>query len=226
MYSNQYEEEYYYDPRAVAYRHLMIAMAIATVTIGLMTLFPVQDLLVVYSIGSIVEMGIIFLLFFAAIFRKQFSESTAVIILNVFAVASAITLGFMVNLILKYGDPAVVFLTFGIAFVTIFAIWGYTSTRKPDVSGMYKGVMIFAIVFILFSFLGMFLLADWPFFYLIVSGGGALLFAIFMYMDFARLERMEFNSPAMMALWLFYDIIFFIKYLLMFLMAASGMSRD
>ncbi|OLS21838.1 MAG: hypothetical protein HeimC3_33600 [Candidatus Heimdallarchaeota archaeon LC_3] len=225
MYSNQYEEQYDYDPRAVAYRHLMVAMAIATVVIGIMTLFPLKDLIVIYSIGSMVEMGIIFLLLFATLFRKQFSESTAIIILNVFAVASAITLGFIVNYALGEA-PAVVFMTFGIAFVTIFAIWAYTSTRKPDVSGMYKGVMIFAIIFILFSFLGIFFLQNWPFFYLIVSGGGALLFALFMYMDFARLERMEFNSPAMMALWLFYDIIFFIKYLLMFFLAMSGMSRD
>lgn len=224
MYSQQYEPSYDYDPREVAYRHLATSMIIATIVIGLMTLFPYQDLFVIYAIGSLVELGVIFLLLFAGLFRKQFSESTALTILIVFAVASSITLGFIVNIALSDlpNGMAIVFGTFGLSGVVIFGIWGYTKTNKPDVSGMYKWVMIASIIFILFAFFGIFFLADWNMFYLIISGVGALLFAVYMYMDFARLERYEFNSPAMMALWLFYDIIFFIKYLLMFMIQLFG----
>ncbi|MHA1984698.1 MAG: Bax inhibitor-1 family protein [Candidatus Hodarchaeales archaeon] len=224
MYSQQYEPAHDYDPREVAYRHLATAMLIATVVIGLMTLFPFEQLYAVYAIGSIVEIGVIFLLLFAGLFRKQFSESTALTILIVFAVASSVTLGFIVNIALTTltNGIAIVFGTFGLSGVVIFGIWGYTKTVKPDVSGMYKWVMIASIIFILFAFFGIFFLQGWDLFFLIISGVGALLFAVYMYIDFARLERYEFNSPAMMALWLFYDIIFFIKYLLMFMIHLFG----
>ena len=71
----------------------------------------------------------------------------------------------------------------------------------------------------------MFIFSDNPLFYLVISGAGALLFAVFMYMDFARLERREFSSPAMMALMLFYDIIYFIKYLLELFVMIMGERR-
>ncbi|MHA1990655.1 MAG: Bax inhibitor-1 family protein [Candidatus Hodarchaeales archaeon] len=224
MYSQKYEPAHDYDPREVAYRHLATAMLISTVVVGLMTLFPYQDLFAIYAVGSIVEIGIIFLLLFAGLFRKQFSESTALTILIVFAVASSITLGFLVNITLTdlSNGTAIVFGTFGLAGIVIFGIWTYTKTRKPDVSGMYKWVMIASLIFIIFAFFGMFFLANFPLFYLIISGVGALLFAVYMYIDFARLERYEFDSPAMMALWLFYDIIFFIKYLLMLMIQLFG----
>ena len=121
--------------------------------------------------------------------------------------------------------PAAAFLTFGITGVVVFSIWTYTRINKPDVSGMYKTVMILSIIFIVFAILGIFLWSGLEIFWLIISGVGALLFAVYMFMDFARLERMEFNSPAMMALWLFYDIIYFMKYLLMFLMQIMGNDR-
>ena len=119
----------------------------------------------------------------------------------------------------------IVGLTFGMAGVTVFAIYAYTSANKPDVSGMYKGVMIFSILFIIVMLLGFIFFSNNWLFNLVISGVGAILFAVYMYMDFARLERREFSSPAMMALFLFIDIIYFIEYLLQFLTLIMGERR-
>lgn len=216
--------------REMAYRHLATALFISFLAIGAMAyFFPIDangvisgTAFAIYGIGSLVEMGIIFFLLISMLFgRNQFSEGTALLILNIFAVATGLTLGFMVNIAL-FLDPMIIVYTFGTAGITVFSIYAYTSTRKPDVSGLYKKVMIFAILFMIFGFFGIFFLAGSPLFMLLFSGIGALLFAVFMYLDFARLERNEFRSPAMMALWLFYDIIFFIKYLLMFFIHLSN----
>lgn len=206
-----------------AYKHLSIALFLSFFAVGIMVLaFPnPADAIPLYGIGAMVEFGIIMILFFSAIFGKQFSESTATIILNVFAVATGITLGFMVNIALGL-NPMIVVYTFGVAGITIFSIYAYTSINKPDTSALQRRVMVFAILFMIVAFIGIFIWSNSPIFWLIFSGAGALLFAVFMYIDFARLERQEFNSPAMMALWLFYDIIFFIKYLLMFFMHLMG----
>lgn len=221
MYSQEYKPSYDYDPREVAYRHLATAMLISAVVIGIMTIFPFQDLYFLYSIGSLVEIGIIFLLFFAGLFRKQFSESTALTVLLIFAIASSITFGFIINIALIL-EPMAVFLTFGTTGVVVFGIWTYARINKPNTSRAQKWAMIISILFLVFVLIGMFTFSSDPIFYLVLSGVGAFIFALYMYIDFARLERYEFNSPAMMALWLFYDIIYFMKYLLMFLLAIMG----
>ena len=217
------------DFKQIAYRHLATALIIATVVVLGFNLIYANGSppIWLYVIGSVVEGGIIFVLFFSALFRHQFAESTALVILNVFAVASSLTLAYMVYIILgAYSNGLfIVTLTFGVASVTVFGIYAYTSANKPDVSGMYKWVMIAAIAFIVFALIGMFIFSDNPLFYLVISGAGALLFAVFMYMDFARLERREFSSPAMMALMLFYDIIYFIKYLLELFVMIMGERR-
>ncbi|MHA2366157.1 MAG: Bax inhibitor-1 family protein [Candidatus Hodarchaeales archaeon] len=202
-----------FSAKDMVYRHLSLALFLSFTVVGAMVLFDVP--IWVYYIGSAVEFGIIILLVISSLFRQQFSESTALLILNVFAVATGITLGMLVKVLLIL-EPIVVVYAFGTAGITVFSMFAYTSAQKPDVAGWYKPVMIITILFLVFAFLGMFIFAGSPLFYLIVSGFGAFLFAIFLYMDLARLSRNEFHSPAMMALWLFYDIIFLLKYLLMF----------
>ena len=215
--------QYGYDPKVIAYRHLTIALLISTVVVAFVLFFG-ADYPWLYYIGAAGETLFIFGLFFASLFRINFSESTATIILNLFAIFSSITLGYMIYII-SYTDVMVVFYAFGATGIVVFGIYAYTSTQKPDVSGMYKKVLVLTIAFLIFAFLGIFFLSNSPWYYLVISGVGAFLFALYMYMDFARLERREFNSPAMMALWLFYDIIYFLKYMLMFLYEMSAMSR-
>ena len=208
--------------KQTAYRHLATALLISAVCILAINIFapPIE----IYYFASLVEGLIIFGLFFSALFRFQFSESTALLILNIFAIASSVTLGYLVYIVTNVlaDGTFIVFLTFGVAGVTVFGIYTYTSINKPDTTALQKRVLIFALIFIIFSFFGIFFLSGYSTFYLVYSGLGALLFALFMYIDFARLERQEFASPAMMALMLFYDIIYFIKYLLYFFIAASS----
>lgn len=216
------------DLKVIAYRHLTTALLVATfVVLAINLIFhdPADPLLVtLYIIGSIVEGGIILILIFSAFFRHQFSESTALTMLNIFAVASSLTLAYMVNVVTNYlsNGLQIVTLTFGISAVTVFGMYAYTSANKPDVTGWYKWVMVMAIAFIVLALIGMIFYSSNPFVYLLISIGGAALFAVFMYMDFARLERRQFSSPAMMALMLFYDIIYFVKYLLQILVMVMG----
>ncbi len=220
------------DIKQVAYRHLSVAMMIATfVVLAINIIFynkaTSPALLGLYVIGSIVEFGVIIVLLFAGLFRKQFSESTATILLYVFAVASSITLAFMVDYYLQTltNGAFIVTLTFGISTVVIFGIYTYTSVNKPDTTGLQRIMFFVVIAFLILFLIGFFIFSGSPLFYLVISGFGALIFAIYMYIDFARLERRQFSSPAMMALWLFYDIIFFIQYLLQFLAMFMGQQR-
>ncbi len=220
------------DMKVIAYRHLAVAMTIASfVILAINILFynNYQDPLLVgiYIIGSVVEGVILIGLFLAGLFRRQFSEGTATIILNVFAVASSISLAYLMvfyQSVLTNGF-FIVTLTFGIATVVVFGLYAYTSANKPDTSGLQR-IMTFVIIgFLIFSLLGFFIFSNSSLFYLVISGVGALIFAIYMYIDFARLERREFSSPAMMALMLFIDIIYFIEYLLQFLAMIMGNER-
>lgn len=215
--------QYGYDPKVIAYRHLTIAMLISTVVVAFV-LFLGYNYPWLYIIGAAGEGIFIFGLFFAALFNVNFSESTATLILNLFAIFSSITLGFLVYMI-AYTDVMVVFYAFATTGIVVFGIYAYTSTQRPDVSGMYKTVLVLSIAFLIIAVLGIFFWTNSPWYYLFISGFGAFLFALYMYIDFARLERREFNSPAMMALWLFYDIIYFLKYILIFFYEMSAMNR-
>ena len=220
------------DLKAIAYRHLTIAMTIAAFVILAVNVIFFNDyqnptLVVLYIIGSVVEIGILVVLFFAGLFRKQFSESTATLILNVFAVASSLSLAFLMVYYMSAltNGIFIVTLTFGISAVVIFGNYAYTSINKPDTSGLQRIMFFVVIAFLIVSLLGFFIFSKSGLFYLIISGVGALIFAIYMYIDFARLERREFSSPAMMALMLFIDIIYFIEYLLQFLAMLMGNSN-
>lgn len=203
--------DYYQEMKATAYRHLALAMLIAGVITGAIVFLDVP--IWVYYIGLAVEFMVIIGLFIAALMRKQFSESTALAILNIFAVASGITLGFMVKVYLAI-DPMIVFYGFGTSGVVIFGIYTYTSINKPNVSHLYKYMLVLVLAFLVLAIFGFIFMSNNWLFNLAISVFGAAIFALYMYIDFARLERGEFYSPAMMALMLFYDIIFFIKYML------------
>lgn len=233
-YGNQRYGSFYSgeDIKQIAYRHLTVAMVIATFVVLAINIVFYNDpgnpvLLGIYAIGSLVEIGIILLLIVSVLFRKQFSESTATTLLYVFAVASSIALAYMVDLInFAYVNGGfIITLTFGISTVVIFGMYAYTSANKPDVSGLSRMMFWVVIAFLVVSIIGFFIWSNTPLFWLAYSGFGALIFAVFIYIDFARLERREFSSPAMMALWLFYDIIFFIQYLLQFLTLLMGQRR-
>ena len=59
-------------------------------------------------------------------------------------------------------------------------------------------------------------------FYLIGGGISATILSLYLFIDFARLESNSYDSPSIMALWIFYDIIFLFKQLL----ASSLMGKD
>lgn len=201
-----------YDIKVEAYRHLGIALILGTITVGLMLFLDIPVFL--YWIGAFGEMIIISLLFFAALFRSQFSESTATFLLYTFAICSSITLSLLVYIGLAL-DPVIVAGAVGATTIVVFAAYLYSGHTYKKINQISKIATILVILFLVISLLGLFLLSRDPVFYLLISVFGAVIFSIYMFIDFARLENRAFSSPAFMALWLFYDIIYLLKELLM-----------
>jgi FtsH-binding integral membrane protein len=201
-----------YDIKVEAYRHLGIALILGTITVGLMLFLDIPVFL--YWIGAFGEMIIISVLFFAALFRSQFSESTATFLLYTFAICSSITLSLLVYIGLAL-DPVIVAGAVGATTIVVFAAYLYSGHTYKKINQISKIATILVILFLVISLLGLFLLSRDPVFYLLISVFGAVIFSIYMFIDFARLENRAFSSPAFMALWLFYDIIYLLKELLM-----------
>jgi len=169
-------------------------------------------------------MIIIGVLFFTALFRSQFSENTATILLYAFAVCSSITLSLLVYIGLAI-DPAIVAGAVGSTTVIVFAAYLYSGHTYRKINQISKFATILVIIFLVVVLLGFFLVSSNPVFYLFISVFGAIIFSIYMFIDFARLENRAFSSPALMALWLFYDIIYLLKQLLMIFIYFFG-DRD
>jgi FtsH-binding integral membrane protein len=211
-----------YDIKVEAYRHLGIALILGTITVALMLYFEIPMFL--YWIGAFGEMIIIGVLFFTALFRSQFSENTATILLYAFAVCSSITLSLLVYIGLAI-DPAIVAGAVGSTTVIVFAAYLYSGHTYRKINQISKFATILVIIFLVVVLLGFFLVSSNPVFYLFISVFGAIIFSIYMFIDFARLENRAFSSPALMALWLFYDIIYLLKQLLMIFIYFFG-DRD
>ncbi|UCE13738.1 MAG: US12 family protein [Candidatus Heimdallarchaeota archaeon] len=212
-----------YDIKAEAYRHLGIALLIASITVGVMLGLGVP--IEIYWVGAIGEFIIIMILLFSALFGSQFSESTAAILLYSFAVCSAITLSLLVAIGL-YLDPAIVVGAVGSTTVVAMAAYLFSGRTYERISQITRITFILVIMFLIFAMLGFFLFSENGLFYLIISVFGAIIFSIYMFLDFARLENRAFTSPALMALWLFYDIIYLLKELLLIFIYLFGGSRD
>lgn len=212
-----------YDIKVEAYRHLGIALLIASITVGVMLWLGVR--IEIYWIGAIGEFIIIMILLFSALFGSQLSESTATILLYSFAICSAVTLSLLVAIGL-YLDPAIVVGAVGSTTVVILAAYLFSGRTYKKINQITTITFILVIGFLILALFGFFLFSENGLFYLILSVFGAIIFSIYMFLDFARLENRAFTSPALMALWLFYDIIYLLKELLLIFIYLFGGSRD
>ncbi|MFX0151741.1 MAG: Bax inhibitor-1 family protein [Candidatus Hodarchaeota archaeon] len=212
-----------YDIKVEAYRHLGIALLLGSITVAIMIYLEIPILL--YWVGAAGEMLIIGILFFAVLFRSQFSEGTATFLLYSFAICSSITLSLLVYIGLAL-DPAIVIGAVGATTVVVLAAYLYSGHTYKKIGQLSRIVTILVILFLIFGLLGFFIFSSDPLFYLIISVFGALIFSIYMFIDFARLENRAFSSPAFMALWLFYDIIYLLKQLLMIFIYLFVGDRD
>ena len=220
------------DIKAIAYRHLTTALIITSVIILAINVIFYNDytnpmLVSLYIIGSIVEVVILLAMVVISLFRLQLSESTATIILYVFAVASSLSFAYIVLLTntLYVNGLFLVTLSFGIGGVVTFGMYAYTSANKPDTTALQRKMMFVGIAIFLFALIGFFIYSGCTIFELVLRAVFGVFFASFMYIDFARLERRQFASPAMMALMLFIDIIYFIQNLLELLTILMGQRR-
>ncbi|MFW9903943.1 MAG: Bax inhibitor-1 family protein [Candidatus Thorarchaeota archaeon] len=212
-----------YDIKVEAYRHLGIALILASITVGIMLELDVP--IIFYWIGSAGEFLIIMILLFSALFRSQFSESTATILLYSFAICSSITLSLLVYIALAL-DIALVVGAVGTTTIVVLAAYLFAGHTYKRINQITKLVIILVICFFVLALFGFFLFSANPFFYFIISLFGAVIFSIYMFLDFARLENRAFSSPALMALWLFYDIVYLLKELLMIFIYIFAGSRD
>lgn len=212
-----------YDIKIEAYRHLGIALMLATITVGIMLWLDVP--LALYWVGSAGEFIIIMILLFSGLFRTQFSESTATILLYSFAVCSSITLSLLVYIALAL-DVALVVGAVGTTTIVVLAAYLFSGHTYKRINQITKLVIVLVICFFILLLFGLFFYSADPVFYLIISLFGAAIFSIYMFLDFARLENRAFSSPALMALWLFYDIIYLLKELLLIFIYLFGGSRD
>jgi len=100
-------------------------------------------------------------------------------------------------------DPAIVIGAVGATTVVVLAAYLYSGHTYKKIGQISRIATILVILFLIFGLLGFFIFSINPLFYLIISAFGAVIFSIYMFIDFARLENRAFSSPAFMALWLF-----------------------
>ncbi len=212
-----------YDIKVDAYRHLGIALLLATITVGVMLWLDIPIFL--YYLGAAGEFIIIMILLFTALFRSQLSESTATILLYSFAICSSITLSLLVYIALAF-DIAIVVGAVGSTSVVVLAAYLFSGHTYQRINQISKLAIILVICFLILTLFGFFIFSANPLFYFIISLFGAVIFSIYMFIDFARLENKAFSSPALMALWLFYDIIYLLKQFFMIFIYMFGGSRD
>lgn len=212
-----------YDIKVDAYRHLGIALLLATITVGIMLWLDIP--IFIYYLGAAGEFLIIMILLFTALFRSQLSESTTTILLYSFAVCSSITLSLLVYIALAF-DIAIVVGAVGTTSVVVLAAYLFSGHTYRKINQLSRIAVILVICFLIVTLLGFFIFSAEPIFYFVISLFGAVIFSIYMFLDFARLENRAFSSPALMALWLFYDIIYLLKELLMIFIYLFGGSRD
>ena len=223
-YYQRYETREYtgYDIKTEAYRHLGMAFVLSTIVVSIMIYLDVPLLL--YYIGSFGEFVIILVLLFGGLFRVNFSESTATILLYSFATCSSITLSLLVWIGLAL-DPLIVAGPVGITTVVTLGAYYFSGQTYEKLGSLSKIATILVIIFLIVGLLGLFFLSNDPVFYLLISAFGAGIFSLYLFIDMARLENRAFSSPALMALWIFYDIIYLLKELLYIFIYLFGFSR-
>jgi FtsH-binding integral membrane protein len=212
-----------YDLKTEAYRHLSFALILASITVGVMLWLDVP--IIIYWIGGAGEFIIIMILLFSSLFGSQLSESTASLLLYAFVICSSITLSLLIYIGLAF-DVTIVVGAVGATTVVVLVAYLFSGYTYQKINQITKLVIILVILFFIVALLGLFLFSAEPFFYLIISVFGAIIFSIYMFIDFARLENRAFSSPALMALWLFYDIVYLLKELLMIFIYLFVGSRD
>ena len=217
-----YREFIHYDLKSEAYRYLATAFILSSITVGLMLILDVP--IILYYIGTFGELIIIGILFFAALFGSDFSESTATILLYSFAICSSITLSLLIGVGLAI-DPLIVVGAVGVTSIVVLLAYFFSGKTYARIGQLSKIAVILVIFFLITSLFGLFMTSADPVFYFFISCFGAVIFSIYMFIDFARLENKAFSSPALMALWLFYDIIYLLKELLMIFIYLFGGSR-
>ncbi len=196
-----------------------LAGIIALVTAILYPMYPILFFLI-FGIAFVVEIITIIGYFFA---RK---ESTIRTLFYLFVVSSAILLGGTLAEFFSFGFIGQLLVAGAMALTAaiVGGIYVYVTRHNPNVSGLYKFLIIggiFLIVFLVASFFISFGEIVW----LVVSAFAAVLFSLYLLFDLSRLINQQFFSPSRMAWNLYWDILLifrWILYLLYYLLASSS----
>ncbi len=212
VYRHEKIQQYYYirDIRIEAYRHLAQSLIFASILVAILIQMGIEKILGLLFLGVIGELGIFFYLYLARITHKPHNETATTFLLYAFVVCSSISLSLFVWAALQV-SPLVVAGSVGItAVVVMFAYLNADRTYK-HIDSLLRSVIVLVSLF--FSlFLMIFILdSDNPIFYFLSSLFNATIFCIYIFIDFSRLEKRDFHSPALMALWLFFDIVLLLK---------------
>jgi hypothetical protein len=202
--------EYIYDMRIAAYRHLMFSFILATLIVIYMINLGIEKIASLYLLGAIGELFVFFYLFFARITHKKLNEVSAAILLYTFVVCSSVTLSLVIYLAFKVNP---VMAAGALTACTIVVIFAYLSSYRvyKHIPTLTKIVTVLIEVFFAFIFIGYLLLSDNPYYYLFSSLFSSIIWAIYLFIDFSRLENRDFRSPAIMALWVFFDLVYLLK---------------
>lgn len=214
--------EYFYEKRAIVFQHLIVSFLLASLIIGIaLELEDINKFAHLYIIGTLGEVLIFIFLFLGRMTRKPIGERSAVVMLYSFVICSSLAITLLLYIVLKTNPLGVVSAVFITTIILILAILSSKETLEhlntifSLIMGLFGlGLVVWLIAIATQDF--------YSIFYLISGGISAAILSLYLFIDFARIESNSYDSPAIMALWIFYDIIFLFKQLL----ANSLLGRD
>jgi FtsH-binding integral membrane protein len=209
-YERKHRYLYIRDIRLEAYRHLSQSLILASVLVAFLIQMGIEKILGLLFLGLVGELGIFFYLYLARITHKPHNEATATFLLYLFVVCSSVTLSLFVWAALQI-SPLMIYGSIGITAVIILLAYLNADRTYKHIGVLTKSVIVLiSLFFSLFMLIFIFARSN-PIFYLLSSLFNATIFSIYIFIDLARLEKRDFTSPALMALWLFFDIVLLLK---------------
>ncbi|MHA2249612.1 MAG: Bax inhibitor-1 family protein [Candidatus Kariarchaeaceae archaeon] len=209
-----YQQQYQYDPQYVeTIQQIVLEKLSIGLIIGAITAWAVVALN-----ASPIFAGIAFLVEIVAIIGYFFarSESTIETLYYMFVGSTSVLLGFTFQAILGSTSNGmdIIAVAFGITAMVVGGTYYYTSTRLPDTTRLQRIILPISLLFIFFFIMSIFInIGSIGFFLLSIFG--AVLFSLYLYMDFARLMRGDIGrSPARLAWSLYWDILLVFRYVL------------
>ncbi len=232
MYSSRYggiQHGYGYrrpeDVRAAVLNLTMQSTALAGI-IALITAILIPEYPGLFAIIFLIALAVEIITIIGYFFARN--ENTIRLLFYGFVVSSAILLGGTLSEFLAFGFIGQLLIAgaMGLTAAIVGGIYIYVVRNNPDVSYLYKFLIIggiLLIVVLIASFFVSFRAIVW----LIISFLAAVLFSLYLLFDMSRLMNQQFTSPSRMAWNLYWDILLifrWILYLLYYLLASS--SRD